>query len=226
MVWKRLGIVGAAIVAAFALTGAGQVTPATDGPENAAAARAVAVMTGRAGGDVPAVIPADFSDVMGYEPEAVTDAEGTVRAMDPAGGCSSPFGAATSDFATACRIHDLGYDLLRYAVARGGELGPWARMAIDDEFGAMLRARCDHVDGGTRCHAAAALGEGVVKVNSWRQGYGAPGVEDPLPYVGAGVLLVAASVGPPLAGRWRTRRPARLRARDGAVGPETTSAAS
>ncbi|PSL03736.1 phospholipase A2-like protein [Haloactinopolyspora alba] len=201
MVWTRLGAVAAAIAAAFVLTGAGQVSPATSGPENAAAARAVAVLTGRAAGDVPAVIPADFADVMGYEPVTVTDAGGAVRVLDPSGECSSPVGTAGYDFAQACRVHDFGYDLLRYAVERGGELGPWARMAIDDQFGAMLRARCDSDGGGAPCHAAAALTLGAVKMNSWRQGYGQPGDEDPVPYIVAGLLLVSACVGPPLVRR-------------------------
>lgn len=139
--WKRIGIVLAAVLASLALTGAGQVSPVTSGPENQAAAHAVAVATGRADGTGADLVPPDFAEVMGYTPELVLDGVG-VRVIDPAGNCSSPAGSAGYDFDRACRFHDYGYDLLRYAADRGGELGPWARMAIDDQFGVDLRAHC------------------------------------------------------------------------------------
>lgn len=198
--WKRIGIVLAAVLASLALTGAGQVSPVTSGPENQAAAHAVAVATGRADGTMADLVPPDFAEVMGYTPELVLDGVG-VRVIDPAGNCSSPAGSAGYDFDRACRFHDYGYDLLRYAADRGGELGPWARMAIDDQFGVDLRAHCADPGGSPGCRAAAWAGEHAVRINSWRQGYGVPGVENPLPYVAAGVLLLTVCVGPRLAGR-------------------------
>lgn len=179
---NRIGLVVAAVLASFALTGAGEVvTPSA--PENEAAAHAVAVLTGRSDGDLAAALPADFAAVMGYQP---------VAGADPDGGCSW-LGDTSYDFGRACRSHDLGYDLLRYATDRGGELGPWARHAIDDRFDADLRARCAEVHGGAGCAALARVASGAVGFNSWRQGYGDPGDEAVWPYLASGVLILGAA---------------------------------
>ncbi|HEX6335439.1 MAG TPA: phospholipase A2 [Jiangellaceae bacterium] len=202
----RLGLALAAIAAAFAMTGAGFHQPETDGPENRAAARAVAVFTGLADGDPATAIPADFGDVMGYDP-VVLEAPDRVRVpVKPAGECSSAFGATTFDFNLACEHHDLGYDLLRYAARTGGELGPWARRAIDDRLAAMMHEQCTAIDGGPACRTVAWISEYAVRANSWRQGQGVPVPETGAPYLVAAGLIGAAVAGPPLAGRLRARR--------------------
>ncbi|TDD71555.1 hypothetical protein E1262_05215 [Jiangella aurantiaca] len=221
---NRIGLLAAALLASFALTGAGQVvTPSA--PENERAAHAVAVLTGgsgvpagvgasggvgtlgragASGGEVAAVLPADLAAVVGYEPLVVTDPDGSVHVTDPDGGCSW-LGDTTYGFDRACRSHDLGYDLLRYATAKGGELGPWARRAIDERFAADLRSRCAEVDGGAACSALARLTTSAVGFNSWRQGYGNPGSEAVWPYLVSAVLIAGAAAGPSIAVRCRQR---------------------
>lgn len=169
------------------------VAPARAGAADSAATHAVALLTGDAVGraDLTAAIPADFRAVMGYEPQLVADPDGTVHLVDPEGGCSW-LGDTTFGFGRACRSHDLGYDLLRYAEAQGAELEPWARRAIDDRLGADLRARCAEVDGAAACRSLARVVVAGVAVNSWRQGYGAPVAERPWPFVFAAVLVAAA----------------------------------
>jgi hypothetical protein len=115
-------------------------------------------------------LPADFGRVMRYRP--VLDDGHLVRAD---GSCSSPFGPTGYGFDDACRAHDLGYDLLRYADREGHPLGPWARHAVDDTFDRALHARCSTVV----CDATAALYSGAVRFNTWRQGAGVPVTERP-----------------------------------------------
>ena len=137
MVAQRLRLLMLALVAGLAVTGAGRPSVPVTGPENVPAATAVEALTeGPAlpAGAVLASFPADFADVVGYVPDAVGDADGRSRLVKPTGGCSSPFGDSRYGFGTACGSHDLGYDLLRYATAAGGQLGPWARRAIDERF--------------------------------------------------------------------------------------------
>ena len=204
----RLGLALAAIIAAFAITGAGTHRPETTGPESRAAAHAVAVVSGLADGDPATAIPADFQDVMGYEPVETTAPNGAPMHVKPSGGCSSAFGATTFDFDLACKQHDLGYDLLRYAARTGGELGPWARRAIDDQLAAAMDEQCAASNGEPACRAVAWISNRAVQANSWRQGQGVPVSEQGAPYAVAGVLIVAAVAGPPIAGRLhaRTRR--------------------
>lgn len=201
----RLGLALGTIAAAFAITGAGFHHPETNGPESRAAAHAVAVFTGLADGDLATAIPADFGDVMGYEPVVVAAPGGVPVLVKPAGDCSSAFGATTFDFDLACKHHDLGYDLLRYAARTGGELGPWARRAIDDRLAATMHEQCAAVDGGPACRTVAWISGHAVRANSWRQGQGVPVSERGAPYLVAGGLIVAAVASPPLAGRLRDR---------------------
>jgi hypothetical protein len=201
----RLGLALAAIAAAFAITGAGFHHPETTGPESRAAAHAVAVFTGLADGDLATAIPADFGDVMGYEPVVVAAPGGVPTLVKPAGDCSSAFGATIFDFDLACKHHDLGYDILRYAARTGGELGPWARRAIDDRLATTMHEQCVAIDGGPACRTVAWISEHAVRANSWRQGQGVPVSEKGSPYLVAGGLMGAAFAGPPLAGRLRAR---------------------
>jgi uncharacterized membrane protein len=187
-----VGLAAGGVVVA-ALSGWGQPLERPERLQDPAAARAVTAITSDAP-DAAVALPGDFADVVGYRPATVASTRG-MTATRADGGCTSPFGPTSFGFGDACKQHDLGYDLLRYAAAKGEPLGPWARRAIDDHFAATMRAHCTHPG----CDAMAALYSGVVRFNSWRQGWGTPVVErigDMLPPVGAGVvvaLLVASA---------------------------------
>jgi hypothetical protein len=97
--------------------------------------------------------------------------------LRPDGSCSSPL-PLPRGFTPYCDRHDLGYDLLRYAAAKGRPLGPWARVAVDRQLGAGLRAACAR-SGGVGCGLAADTAYAAVRANSRRQGDGVPGSETP-----------------------------------------------
>ncbi|MDF0586092.1 hypothetical protein P0W64_04790 [Tsukamurella sp. 8F] len=174
---KTLPLTAAAVLAA----GLATATPAAadsirgvvaEDPGAAAAVRAVSA-TGVPAASQLAALPADFAAKEGYTPVA----RRFVLRAD--GGCSAPFGtialipAALDD---PCRAHDLGYDLLRYADARGHPLGAWARRAVDDAFARRARAACASMPDGEHatCRRAAAVAVAAVRVNSWRQRDAAP----------------------------------------------------
>ena len=147
--------------------------------------------------DVLKHIPPDFSKVMGYTPTVGHLANGTTIAINPRGGCSVIGGGRPFDLDVACKAHDLGYDLLRYAHRRGADLGPQARHLVDDKFGADLYAQCTTLYSGSRadaCDVMAASFDAAVGFNSWRQQFGAPvaaaGTMRTIGVVGLGLILV------------------------------------
>ncbi|TQS43509.1 phospholipase A2 [Cryptosporangium phraense] len=161
---------------------------ATAGPparRDTPAGAAVEALTG--GGRF--VVPADFEAVMGYWPVR----SGSTWAS-PRGACSAPTGATRYDFSRACRAHDLGYDLLRYAARVGLPLGPWARAAIDAAFGRALVTRCASLGGAVGCGSVAAVYHGAVVANSWRQDWRDPRPEPALRWVLIAVGLTVAPV--------------------------------
>nr|WP_246124290.1 hypothetical protein [Nocardia bhagyanarayanae] len=148
--------------------------------ENVAAATAIAALIANETGSA-AALPGDFTTVLGYRPVAVHG-----MLTNPGGDCSSPV-PLPAEFDTACKAHDLGYDLLRYADRRGEPLGPWARQAVDAALDRRMREACDARTepwGRAKCYAMADIADTVVDLNSRRQHYGAPVVETML---GAGV---------------------------------------
>ncbi|WP_194834610.1 hypothetical protein [Nocardia sp. XZ_19_369] len=141
--------------------------------ENAVAGAAVADLTSGGPGSL-AAMPDDFAARFGYRPSTV---DGLLA--NPQGDCSSPV-TLPVEFETACKAHDLGYDLLRYAEQRGEPLGPWARQALDSTLDRHMHESCEsRVDpfSRTRCNAMAAIASTFVDLNSRRQAYGAPVVE-------------------------------------------------
>lgn len=178
-VWKRAAtacaVFGAAtVIVGGTASGAGvEVGAEVAAGENPAAARAIEVLaTGDARAaealptDFAEAVPTDFAEVMGYSPKAV---DGTLT--HPDGSCSSPV-PLPSEFDTACKAHDLGYDLLRYAHKSDGELGPWARRAVDQRLETDMHAACDtRADQQSRtfCFAMADVASAAVNGNSWRQ---------------------------------------------------------
>lgn len=183
---------------------AGASAGASDG---SGAARTVKALTR----DAPAAevrIPGDFPAVMGYRPVSVSDA-GRPELIRADGGCSSPWGDTRYGFGIACRQHDLGYDLLRFAAAEHHPLGRWARAALDGHFQAAVLARCDGlpVADGVGCRVAAAVYVAALRFNSWRQGEGVPVVEAlPALLAPGGVGLLAGLLAGWLAASARARR--------------------
>ncbi|MGW1741548.1 hypothetical protein ACWCPQ_22400 [Nocardia sp. NPDC001965] len=172
---RRAAIIAAGLAAAVALA-----APAADAADAAAgpaprpgpAATAVRALTALEPG---AEIPADFRSIAGYTPELL---DGMLVA--PHGSCSSPV-PLPAEFDSACKAHDLGYDLLRYADRAGAPLGPWARQDLDHALAERMRTACarrpDLVPR-ARCAAMAEVAAVAVDLNSMRQDYGVPVVED------------------------------------------------
>jgi fucose 4-O-acetylase-like acetyltransferase len=181
-------------------------TPVGHGP---AAAAVTALTTAPAGRDPLAAVPGDFPAVMGYMPQPARMADGTVRLAKPTGACSAPGGGMPFGFDQVCKVHDYGYDLLRYAHTGGQRLTAEARRQLDAMFDHDLHARCQASSGGLDrlgCHLLAEGFTAVVSVNSWRQHYGNPARES-LPgwSLWLAIPLVAAPLLPRLARRRGTR---------------------
>lgn len=141
--------------------------------ESAQAVTAVTDLTAGGPGSLTA-IPPDFFASFGYRPSTM---DGLV--VNPQGDCSSPV-TLPPEFDTACKAHDLGYDLLRYADRRGQPLGPWARQALDATLDRHMHEACaTRVESFSRarCDAMATIANTAVDLNSRRQDYGAPVVE-------------------------------------------------
>jgi fucose 4-O-acetylase-like acetyltransferase len=243
--------VDAAPRAQLGLDGTGAVASVGSGPAATALASLVAA---RAGAGRPAVapagpappplasVPAGFRSVMGYTPVKVRMADGTVRLAKPDGACSAPGGGTPFRFQQACKVHDYGYDLLRYANATGQHLTGEARRQLDGMLGHDLRAQCDATTHGLArlgCHVVAQAFATGASLNSWRQHFGNPGRESP-PWWALGFLLPALAAPfvyrlragrggravpdrrprrPRPDRRLRRRRPGRLRALAGATPP-------
>lgn len=167
----------------IAASGVGHALARPAHHESTEAERAVeSLITGYAD---PTVVPADFDAVLGYRPQAQS---GTLARAD--GSCSTPFGIGPSSFEPACRTHDLGYDLLRYAEKTDGRLAAWARLRLDLRLYTDLRGTCAD----PRCRATAALYLVSLTGNSVRQGFTAPTSEPTSPWAAAGIGVLVFSV--------------------------------
>ncbi len=141
-------------------------------------------------------VPDDFIQGMGYSPMA---SSGTLR--NPRGGCSTPGQVGPDGFAKACQTHDLGYDLLRYAEAKGQRLEARARFGLDWRLYVDLMQTCETAT----CTATATAYYGAVTANSIRQGYKTPHAESSTPWM----ALVGTVIGLGVAGG--RARPNRIR---------------
>lgn len=166
----------------------------------------------RSGRDPMADLPADFTAVTGHTPVHLPAPDGTTRAVHPGGGCSSPWGDDNTrwDYSVGCKAHDLGYDLLRYADAKGQPLGPDLRERLDDRLSADMHGMCVLNPRGSAglCQVVASLYSVGLVVNSWHQRWGPPRAEPIGPWtIGLIViaLLIAARV-PARSGRNRRHR--------------------
>ena len=159
--------------------------------ENHAAGAAIAAITNEDAARAVAAIPADFASTMGYRP---TISQAMV--VNPNGACSSPV-TLPSEFDTACKAHDLGYDLLRYADRSGHQLGPWARKSVDAQLDQRMHTACDDRIGDTAragCFAMADIATTAVNANSWRQAYVSPRPELPVKLIAQGAVAATAVV--------------------------------
>lgn len=159
-----LGLSALAAAGGLTLAGTGLETERGQSP----AAQAIRALTTADGTSALAAVPEDFAEIRGYEP--VLEAGHLVRAD---GDCSSPV-PLPEEFEPACRQHDYGYDLLRYAEQTGQPLGRWARGAVDDAFADRLRTVCDEGPAGANCRQLGFLAVTGVELNSVRQGDGLP----------------------------------------------------
>jgi fucose 4-O-acetylase-like acetyltransferase len=186
-------------------------TPVGRGP---AAAAVTALTTAPADRDPLAAVPGDFPAVMGYTPVPARMVDGTVRPAKPTGACSAPGGDTPFGFEQVCKVHDYGYDLLRYAHAGGQRLTAEARRQVDAMFDRDLRARCQASSRGLArlgCHLLAEGFTAVVAVNSWRQHYGHPASETLPGWSLALALFIVVAVAAPLLPRLARRRGTRAR---------------
>ncbi|MCD2096298.1 hypothetical protein [Rhodococcus rhodochrous] len=146
--------------------------------EDAAAAATVTALVADDAEGALSSLPADFTAVMGYAPIVEQWADGTTVLADPEGDCSAPVPLPAA-FESACRVHDLGYDLLRYAHTTGGELGTGARRDLDRLFARHLDTVCRSEPDITSCTPIAGISSAAVEFNSWRQGHRTPVAESP-----------------------------------------------
>lgn len=178
------------VLAALACIGTGSApAAAVPAPGEQSATRAAIAALGTGDTDTAeASFPTGFAAVMHYTPIRESGDAGD-RLTNPDGSCSSPVPLPAA-FEPACRTHDLGYDLLRYAHATGGELEPDARRALDEGLTRDLHAVCATPGSPPGCTIAADVASIAVQINSWRQHHRAPTPESPLPLlVGVGAVL-------------------------------------
>lgn len=182
---SRTAVLAVALAATATITTTGMAGATTPAHENVAAAHTVHSLSSSTA--EPGEVPADFDSVMGYRPTVLDG-----RLVNPGGDCSSPV-PLPAEFDNACKAHDLGYDLLRYATANNEELGPWARKDLDAQLAADMHGACESRAVGMdrdSCHVMADVASIAVTGNSWRQGFVTPTKESPLPYALSAVAIV------------------------------------
>lgn len=173
-----------------------------------------------------ALLPADFTEVTGVEPDRLAARDGTVRAVHTDGGCSAPWGDDNTrwDYSVPCKAHDLGYDLLRYAAKKGHPLEPEAREGLDARLSTDMHATCDlnPLDSAGTCRVVASAYSVGMLLNSWHQRWGPP-IGDPIGPALAGLGVIGFLLVFRLRGWLHVRRsaPPRRRPEPAADRPET-----
>jgi hypothetical protein len=185
---KRITMLGFIVIFA---SGIGHLIRHPAGNSGESAQIVTSLVAGRA---TPQLVPESFEDELGYRP---VWAEGTL--VHPRGACSTPGGVGPDSFEAACRVHDFGYDLLRYAERRGTRIGPWARFDLDRHLYDDLLRVCDSGS----CRATATLYYAAVTLNSIRQGYVAPTDEPTVPWAAAAVGVVGLAAAPIERLKWK-----------------------
>jgi hypothetical protein len=144
------------------------------------------------GQDPLALLPDDFTRTTGRHPIHLEAPDGTIRAVHPDGGCSSPWGDTRWDYSVGCKAHDLGYDMLRYAEAKGQPLSTDLRERLDDRLSMDMHAQCELNPRGSAasCEVVASLYTVGLVVNSWHQRWGPPKHEPVGPWSVAMVVIM------------------------------------
>lgn len=189
--WLVLMLLAAA---AFAVIASRPTPPATTTPTGDVAKVQAAIeaqLAPEEGHDPIALLPEDFTDISGREPVHLKAPDGTVRAVHPGGGCSSPWGDTRWDYSVGCKAHDLGYDMLRYAEAKGQPLSADLRERLDDRLSLDMHAQCERNPRGSpaSCEVVASLYTVGLVVNSWHQRWGPPKNEPVGPWSVAMVVI-------------------------------------
>ncbi len=179
-----------------------------------AAATIEALLDPRSDRDPIATLPADFSAVTGVTPDREHAPDGTTRAVHVGGGCSTLWGDDNTrwDYSVGCKAHDLGYDLLRYASAKGEPLGAEPRRRLDKRLSDDMHAQCVINPRGSPelCHTVASLFSAGLVANSWHQSWGPPRPEPIATWaVALLVVILLLAVRLPAFTRRRTNPPPR-----------------
>ncbi|MCF8611502.1 hypothetical protein L5G28_15245 [Gordonia sp. HY285] len=175
-----LFFIGAAGVAAVVAA-----SPPRVGPVVSDVDRAVADLVGSTPADALAHLPAGFESTMGYRP-VLEDS----RPVNPTGSCSSPV-PLPERFEPACRAHDFGYDLLRFGEKTGRPVAQWARRALDGMLVDAMHDSCTN----PLCDVAAAVADGGLTANSWRQDWRTPTPESTGDMMSTTTLRVVEAIG-------------------------------
>lgn len=180
-------VTGLATAAGLLLAPTASSLPAPD----RSAEQAITTLVSQPSAAANAALPQDFSRRFGYQPTVTRGLLG-----DPSGSCSSPV-PLPEEFTAACRQHDLGYDLLRYAGRSGRDLPPDARRSVDNRLGIEFEESCSTREESLSraiCLAWADIAEGFVRINSARQGYAVPESETAMS-IAPGISLGVAAAG-------------------------------
>jgi hypothetical protein len=194
------------VAAGFGVVASRSPAPDDRAPTGDAARAADAIQALLDNTDPITRLPDDFTAVTGVTPGTATAPDGTTKVVHPNGGCSTPWGEDDTrwTYTVWCQAHDLGYDLLRYAEAKGQPLGAAAREQLDDRLSADMHAQCDIDPRGSArvCRVVATLYSAGMVANSWHQRWGPPRAE-PIATWLAGLLVVIAllAVRVPVLGR-------------------------
>jgi hypothetical protein len=169
------------VAGAYAVVASRPPRPPRTVPASPVTAAVDAFLDPRPDRDPTALIPADFTAVTGVAYRLTTAPDGTLRAINPEGGCSAPWGdtATRWDYSVGCQAHDLGYDLLRYAAATGVPVDAERRRALDERLSLDMHAQCAITprDSAGLCQVVASLFTVGLVVNSWHQSWGPPASE-------------------------------------------------
>ncbi|OZC45160.1 hypothetical protein CH289_24865 [Rhodococcus sp. RS1C4] len=194
-------VVGTVVVGTMLGIGVGTAMPVADAdisaPRRTAATVAIEALVDDDATAAIGAIP------IGFENEYYRPTLEDGRAVAPDGDCSSPVPLPT-DFESACKAHDLGYDLLRFGAAHGAPASPDARTRLDAALSTSMDDACDGRLGTwsrASCFVMSDIASTAVDFNSWRQNYRSPAPEPALPFlITGGVLTTAAAAATTVAG--------------------------
>ena len=135
-------------------------------------------------------LPCDFKLLMGYTPVVVSGSKAwptlVVKPRAAGGGCSVPaaldpivLNKAKDAFTNACKSHDFGYDLIRFANRTGQQWRGADRLTVDHWFGQFMQRVCRNtgwlgIFNKVTCYASHDQFMAGIQANTWAQGQGCP----------------------------------------------------